>query len=126
MRSSQGHEQQRAIFDAKFLFRRLPGVVSPVDWDTWGHHYPQPARPGDREPILDLVLRWEGEASAAIAARWWERQPDGFFVVRGHNGAVGGFLARRPRRASPVAPASQRRRSCATSKPASSGRFRVT
>jgi hypothetical protein len=93
MRSSQGHEQQRAIFDAKFLFRRLPGVVSPVDWDAWGHHYPQPARPGDREPILDLVLRWEGEASAAIAARWWERQPDGFFVVRGHNGAVGGFLA---------------------------------
>jgi hypothetical protein len=67
--------------------------VSPVDWDAWGHHYPQPARPGDREPILDLVLRWEGEASAAIAARWWERQPDGFFVVRGHNGAVGGFLA---------------------------------
>jgi hypothetical protein len=93
LKSSQGHEQQRAIFDAKFLFRRLPGILSPVDWDTWGHHYPEPARPGDREPILDLVLTWEGEESAAIAARWWERQPEGFFVVRGQDGAVGGFLA---------------------------------
>jgi hypothetical protein len=31
--------------------------------------------------------------SAAIAARWWERQPDGFFVVRDQDGAVRGFLA---------------------------------
>jgi hypothetical protein len=93
LKASHGHEQQRAIFDAKFLFRRLPGISSPVDWDAWGHHYPEPARPGDRQPILDLVLAWEGEASAAIAARWWELQPEGFFVVRGQDGAVSGFLA---------------------------------
>ena len=93
LKSSQGHEQQRAIFDAKFLFRRLPGIVSPVDWDTWGHHYPEPARSEDREPILELVLGWEGESSAVIAARWWERQPEGFFVLRSPDGAVGGFLA---------------------------------
>jgi hypothetical protein len=93
LKSSQGHEQQRAISDAKFLFRRLPGVLSPVDWDAWGQQYPEPARPGDREPILDLVLAWEGEASGAIAARWWERQPEAFFVVRGQDGALSGFLA---------------------------------
>jgi hypothetical protein len=93
LEASRGHEQQRAISDAKYLFRRLPGVLSPVDWDAWGQQYPEPARPGDREPILDLVLAWEGEASAAIAARWWERQPEGFFVVRGQDGVVGGFLA---------------------------------
>jgi hypothetical protein len=92
LQASEGHEQQRAIFDAKFLFRRLPGILSPVDWDTWGHHYPEPARPEDREPILDLTRAWEGEESAAIAARWWKRQPEGFFVVRGQDGAVGGFL----------------------------------
>jgi energy-coupling factor transporter ATP-binding protein EcfA2 len=91
--SSQGHEQQGAIFDAKFLFRRLPSILSPVDWDAWGHHYPEPALPGDREPILDMVLAWEGEAAAGIAARWWERQSEGFFVVRGQDGGVGGFLA---------------------------------
>jgi hypothetical protein len=93
LQTSRGQEQQRAIADAKYLFRRLPGVGSPLDWEAWGQQYPEPARPGDREPILDLVLAWEGEASAAIAARWWERQPESFFVVRGQDGVVGGFLA---------------------------------
>jgi hypothetical protein len=93
LQTSRGQEQQRAIADAKYLFRRLPGVGSPVDWEAWGQQYPEPARPGDREPILQLVRAWEGEASAAIAARWWERQPEGFFVVRGQGGVVGGFLA---------------------------------
>jgi hypothetical protein len=93
LRSSRGREQQRAISDAKYLFRRLPGVLSPVDWDAWGQQYPEPARPGDREAILELVLAWEGRESAAIAARWWALQPEGFFVVRGQDGAVDGFLA---------------------------------
>jgi hypothetical protein len=93
LQTSRGQEQQRAIADAKYLFRRLPGVGSPLDWEAWGQQYPEPARPGDREPILDLVLAWEGEASAAVAARWWERQPESFFVVRGQDGVVGGFLA---------------------------------
>ena len=93
LRSAQGPEQQRAIFDAKFLFRRLPSIMSPVDWEAWGQQYPEPARPEDREPILELVRAWEGAASAAIAARWWERQPEGFFVVRGQDGTVSGFLA---------------------------------
>ena len=43
--ASRGHEQQRALFDEKFLFRHLPGILSPVDWDTWGQRYPEPARP---------------------------------------------------------------------------------
>ena len=93
LRTSQDQEQQRAIADAKYMFRRLPGVVSPLDWDVWGQQYPEPAGPSDREAILDLVLAGEGKASAAIAARWWEQQPEGFFVVRSHDGAIGGFLA---------------------------------
>jgi hypothetical protein len=93
LQTSRGQEQQRAIADAKYLFRRLPRVVSPVNWDAWGQQYPEPAGPEDRESVLGLVLSWEGKASAAIAARWWERQPEGFFVIRGQDGAVGGFLA---------------------------------
>ena len=93
MLTSRGREQQHAIADAKYMFRRLPGVPSPVEWDAWGQQEPEPARPADRESILDLVLTWEGEASAAITARWWERQPEGFFVVRGRDGLVGGFVA---------------------------------
>jgi energy-coupling factor transporter ATP-binding protein EcfA2 len=93
MQMSRGQEQQHAIADAKYLFRRLPGVPSPVDWAAWGPQTPEPAGPADREPILDLVLASEGAASAAIAARWWERQPEGFFVVPGQDGVVGGFVA---------------------------------
>jgi hypothetical protein len=93
LQTSRGQEQQQAIADAKYLFRRLPGIVSPVDWEAWGQQFPEPAGPEDREPILGLVTAWEGEASAAIAARWWERQPEGFFVVRDQDGLVAGFLA---------------------------------
>jgi hypothetical protein len=93
MLTSRGQDQQRAIADAKYMFRRLPGVPSPVDWDPWGQRQPEPAQRADREPIMDLVQAWEGEESAAIAARWWERQPDGFFVVRGQDGLVGGLVA---------------------------------
>ena len=93
LRTSQDEEQQRAIADAKYMFRRLPGVVSPLDWDVWGQQYPEPASPGDRDAILDLVLVGEGDASAAIATRWWEQQPEGFFVVRSPDGTIGGFLA---------------------------------
>ena len=92
LQTARNDEQRRAIADAKYLFRRLPGVQSPLDWDVWGEHYPEPAAPSDREAILDLVLASEGEASAEIAARWWEQQPEGFFVVRGHDAAVGGFV----------------------------------
>jgi hypothetical protein len=93
MLTSRGQDQQCAIADAKYMFRRLPGVPSPVDWDPWGQQYPEPARPGDRESIIDLVLACEGEESAAIAAQWWDRQADGFFVVRGQDGLVGGLVA---------------------------------
>ena len=93
MLTSRGQEQQHAIADAKYMFRRLPGVPSPVDWGPWGEQQPEPARPADGEPIRELVLAWEGEASAAIAARWWKRQPEGFFVVRGQDRLVGGIVA---------------------------------
>lgn len=92
LRSLHGHEQQRAIFDQKFLFRNLPSILSPVDWDAWGRHYPEPACTQDRSPILELVLRAEGEESAAIAERWLDRQPEGFFVLRRQDGAVTGVL----------------------------------
>lgn len=90
--SSRGIEQQRAIFDEKFVFRNLPSVFSPVDWAAWGESYPEPARDSDRETILALVESAEGDESAAIAAEWWRRQRDAFSVVRRH-GQVRGFLA---------------------------------
>jgi hypothetical protein len=93
LKSSRGREQQRAVFDLKFVFRNLPGVLRPVDWDAWGRHYPEPAGPGDRRSIMELVAAAEGEAAAAIAKRWLDLQPEGFVVVRGEDGTVRGCLA---------------------------------
>ena len=56
--STSGREQQRAILDAKFLFRRLPGVLSPVDWDIWGHHAPSP--PGRETGSRSSSWSWNG------------------------------------------------------------------
>jgi hypothetical protein len=93
VKATRAREQQHAIFDLKFMFRNLPSVLSPVDWDAWGHHYPEPAAPGDRASVLELVAAAEGQASAAIAERWLELQPGGFFVVRGERDEVRGVLA---------------------------------
>ena len=92
LRSLDGREQLRAISDLKFVFRKVPNVLTPLDWDAWGQHHPEPARPSDREAALRLVETWEGAASATLAARWWDQQPAGFFVVRGEDDAVRGVI----------------------------------
>jgi hypothetical protein len=93
LRSLDAGEQLRAISDLKFLFRKVPGVLTPVDWDTWGQHHPEPAKPSDRDAILGLIAAWEGDEAATIAARWWERQSAGFSVLRGVDDAVRGVVA---------------------------------
>ena len=91
--SCSGREQQRVIFDLKFVFRNLPGVLSPVDWGSWGRHYPEPARAEDRETIVEMVRSHEGAESAEIAATWFRRQPEGFYLVRRSDGGARGFFA---------------------------------
>jgi energy-coupling factor transporter ATP-binding protein EcfA2 len=92
LRTLSGRAQLRAISDLKFVFHHVPSVLSPVDWDSWGQHYPEPARAEDRAAVLALIAEAEGEESAGIAARWWDRQPLGFSVVRGEDDAVRGVI----------------------------------
>ena len=92
MHSTSWRTQQRAAFDEKFLFRHLPGILSPVDWDSWGQAYPEPAGEDDVAEILGLVRAWEGGQSARIAAHWLALQPAGFFVLRNAEGGVQGFV----------------------------------
>ncbi|WP_404384580.1 AAA family ATPase [Knoellia locipacati] len=92
LRSAVGWERRQAVFDLKFVFRNLPGVLAPVDWTSWGGLHPEPAKASDRDVVLELVLDAEGLRSREIAARWWERQREGFWVLRHHNGSVLGML----------------------------------
>ena len=91
--AAEGDEQLQGIFDVKFVFRNLPSVLTPVDWQAWGSHVPVTAQPEDHPAIVDLVRRHEGEESAVIAAHWLSRQPGGFLVLRHTRGSVRGFLA---------------------------------
>jgi len=93
LKSSQGRDQQRAAYDLKFLFRNLPSILSPVDWDAWGRHDPEPAGADAGARILELVARAEGGASAEIAERWLARQPEAFVIVRDEDDDVRGLLA---------------------------------
>jgi AAA ATPase domain len=93
VRASTGRPQQRAIFDLKFLFRGARFASSPVDWRSWGAYYPDRLQPAEHEAVLHLIKRWEGEESALIAGRWLDRQPDGFSVVRHHDGRLMGVVA---------------------------------
>jgi hypothetical protein len=93
VRRTSGRAQLRAMFDLKFLVRQARTAMSPVHWGSWGEYYPEPARGEDRGPIVELVRVWEGEQSAAIAARWLDRQPEGFSVIRTLDGEIQGMLA---------------------------------
>jgi hypothetical protein len=88
-----GREQQRAVFDEKFLFRHQPAIRAGLDWDSWGQYYPERLRAADAPTVLDVVQRWQGPESAAIAERWLRQQPEGCFVVRRRDDVVRGFVA---------------------------------
>ena len=92
VRGLQGRKQQRAISDLKFLFRHIPGVLSPIDWEAWGQHHPEPALPDDRDAVLELIASAEGADAARLAARWWAVQPQGFSVLRDEADRVRGVV----------------------------------
>ncbi len=92
LRATHGREQQRVLFDAKFLHRYQPVSRAMFDWESLGQYYPDRASDADRGAVLEIAEAWEGQDSAALVEHWYERQPDGFAVVRGHDGEVRGFV----------------------------------
>ena len=92
VRHTEGREQQTAIADLKFLFRNLRSVLSPVAWDDFGDEHPVPAEAADRDDIIRLVERAEGARSAGLAGHWFDRQPEGFHVLRDPHGSVRGVV----------------------------------
>lgn len=92
-RGLTGTDQQRAVADLKFCFRHVRSVVAPVSWGEWQPTYPDPARPEDRQEVLEVLLSVDGEESASLAAEWWDRQPEAFWVIREAGRRVRGLVA---------------------------------
>jgi hypothetical protein len=92
LRVLRGQDQQRAIADLKFLFRHIPGVLSPIDWEAWGQHHPTPATRDDRDAVLDLIADAEGDEAGRIAEIWWDAQPAGYWVLHDAADQVRGVI----------------------------------
>jgi len=89
-----GQEQRRMLADYVYLHRENPSVRPFFQWQESGTFFTDSLRPGDRQALVDLVARHEGPESAALAAHWMDRQPEGISVLRGAGGEPLGFLAR--------------------------------
>ena len=87
-----GSEQQR-VADLVFLHRANPFSTAYWDWASFGQAYGDVLRPGDREPLLAMARRHEGDESAALVEHWLDRQPRSFVVFRGAREHPIGFAA---------------------------------
>ena len=95
VRAERDQRQLEAIYDLFFQLRFDPVQRRYWQWETLGAAVPEPVRPADRQAALALVAAHEGPESAAIAARWLDRQPEGFtlYRTRGELGGVIGLLS---------------------------------
>jgi hypothetical protein len=91
--TTHGPEQQRAIFDLVYLHRGNPVAQPYWEWASLGQVFADALRPEDRAAVLELTRRHQGEASAALVARWLDRQPGAFSALRDGRGELLGYLA---------------------------------
>jgi DNA-binding SARP family transcriptional activator len=87
---SSGHEQYVALLDLIFLHDN-PLIRSTFSWNDIGGLVEDSPRASDWPALIEMVRQHEGEHAAAIAAGWFERQPEGVTVFRDGNGVVTGF-----------------------------------
>jgi hypothetical protein len=91
--ATSGRAQQRVFFDKLYLHRTSAIGARCHDYTSLGTVYAEAPTTRDSVAIVETVRRYEGEASATIAAHWLDRQPQGFRVARGPNDEMLGFVA---------------------------------
>ncbi|HET9661448.1 MAG TPA: ATP-binding protein [Thermomicrobiales bacterium] len=93
IRTLHGIEQQKAANDLLYLHRNGPVMGEMHHWASLGQGRAEPAKPIDFPVILEMIERFEGVESAAIARFWQERMPAAFSVFRGAGNDIFGFNA---------------------------------
>lgn len=92
LQRGDNQQQQRILSDYIFLHRDNPAVRPYFEWQESGRVFTDSLQPGDQPTLLEMVKRYEGPASADLAAHWLTRQPQGVAIVRDASGQPHGFL----------------------------------
>ncbi len=92
VQQANSQEQRRVLSDYIYLHRDNPAVRSYFEWQETGTVFTDAYRPEDKAVILEMVNRYEGEESAALAALWLQRAPEAFTIVRRATGDIEGFV----------------------------------
>jgi hypothetical protein len=92
LQTTQGAEQQLALFDFVYLHRDNPAVRPFFEWQSSGRTLPDRLHEGDVETLTTMVTRHEGVESAHLARYWLDRQPENVIVFRDHEGQPAGFM----------------------------------
>jgi DNA-binding SARP family transcriptional activator len=87
---ASGHEQHLALLDLIFLHDN-PLIRSLFAWNDIAGVVEDRPRMTDWPALIEMVRRHEGDESAALAQRWFERQPAGVTAYRDGSGEVTGF-----------------------------------
>jgi AAA ATPase domain len=88
VRATTGLDRQLLAQQLAYLHRRSPLTESYFALRRHGSAAVVPARPEEYGPIVSLIDRSEGRASAALAELWFADEPDGLNVVRTDEGVV--------------------------------------
>jgi hypothetical protein len=92
LQSPSGVDQQRILFDYIFLHRDNAAVRPMLEWQASGGILPDSIRGNDRDALIAMVSRHEGDESAKIAAHWLARQPESVTLYRDETGKPIGFI----------------------------------
>lgn len=92
LQAASSQEQQRVLADYIFLHRNNPVVRPFFEWQSSGNLLTERMQERDTAALLALVTRFEGEASAQIAAVWHTHPATSTLVIRDPDGQPAGFL----------------------------------
>lgn len=91
-REGASNEKLIVLRDLVYLHRLNPIMQAFFEFRAIGHVYAEPATLDDHAGILELVSRYEGQASAAVAKHWLGRQPRSFLAMRSAQDRLAGVL----------------------------------
>lgn len=91
LRRSDATERQLWACQKLYLHRRSPFTVAFWTLRTRGSAAVVAGHPDDHPGVLQVIERFEGRESAALAERWLDTQPENLAVVRSPDG-IAGFI----------------------------------